>query len=292
MGLLLNAIYLGLLAALSPWLLWRAVRTGRYRDGLAAKLLGRVPSRSGARPCVWLHAVSVGEVNLLGTLIAEFSRCRPDCQCVISTTTRTGYELAKRKYPTLSVFYLPLDFTWAVRNAMARIRPDLLLLAELELWPNLIAAAKGAGARVAIANGRLSERSFRGYLRVRPLLARVLAQLDILAVQNEEYAARFRALGAPPNLVCVTGSIKFDGAQTDRGNRQTRELAALAGFAPHDVVFLAGSTQEPEESLALTAYRQLMVKHPRLRLVLVPRHPERFDAVARPLDESGLPWQR
>jgi 3-deoxy-D-manno-octulosonic-acid transferase len=175
---------------------------------------------------------------------------------------------------------------------MARIRPSLLLLAELELWPNFVRAAKQSGASVAIFNGRLSERSFRGYRRVRWLLAPVLRQLDAVAVQNDEYAERFVALGTPAARVRVTGSLKFDGAQGDRGNAKTMQLARLAGIGPEDIVFLAGSTQEPEEQLAIEAFEALADEHPRLKLVIVPRHPHRFDEVAALLERSRFTSQR
>ncbi len=289
---LLNVVYLLLILAASPWLLWAAVRKGKYREGYAAKFLGRVPRRTSKGTCVWLHAVSVGEVNLLAPLIREIARQRPDWECVVSTTTMTGKALANKKYPELTVFYCPLDFTWAVRAAMRRIRPDLLVLAELELWPNLIHAARRHGAPVAVINGRLSEHSFRGYRRIRPLVARLLRCIDLVAAQDDTYAERFRALGAIRERVHVTGSMKFDGAQTESSNPATRRLHELAGFDDHDVVFLAGSTQEPEEAVALEAYRRLRATWPSLRLVLVPRHPDRFGAVARLLDQSGVAWQR
>ena len=292
MPYLLNIFYLLLLIAASPWLVWSAIRKGKYREGFSAKFLGHVPVRSGDRPCLWLHAVSVGEVNLLASLLAEIDRRRLDWDCVISTTTVTGYALARKKYAGRMVFYCPLDFSWAVRTALARVRPACLVLAELELWPNLIAAAREHGTRVAIINGRLSDRSFRGYRRLRPLVARLLRQIDAIVAQNEEYAARFRTLGAPAGSVHVTGSMKYDGAQTNRLNPQTERLARLAGIEPDERIFLAGSTQEPEESLALETFRQLSDSHPRLRLVIVPRHADRFDAVAALVARSGLPWQR
>ena len=292
MPYLLNVIYLLVLLLASPWLLWQAWRKGKYRAGFAEKFLGRVPIRSGDRPCVWLHAVSVGEVNLLAVLIKEFERRRPDCECVISTTSVAGYQLAQKKYPRHSVFYCPLDFSWAVRAALRRVRPALLVLAELELWPNLIRAAGETGAKVAIVNGRLSDNSFRGYRRLRPFVASLLRRVDCLAAQNDECALRFLELGAKPDAVQVTGSLKFDGANTDRDNPATRRLRELAGIAETDLVFLAGSTQDPEETLALETFRSLSVDHPRLRLILVPRHPERFDEVARLLETSGLAWCR
>jgi 3-deoxy-D-manno-octulosonic-acid transferase len=292
MRYLLNLLYLALVVVLAPWFAVQAARTGKYRQGLGQKFLGLVPKRSGQARCLWVHAVSLGEVSLIGPLVAEFARRHPDWQIVISTTTLTGHALAKTRYAEHTVFYCPLDFSWAVRRAMRRVRPDLLVLAELELWPNLIAAARQHGARVAVVNGRLSDASFRGYRRFGWLTRRLLAGLDLVAAQDASYAERFVALGAPRAVVHATGSLKFDGAQTDRANPATVRLRALGGFDPSDIVFLAGSTQEPEEQLALAAYRELSAREPRLRLVIVPRHPERFEEVARLLDDSGLGWDR
>ena len=208
-----------------------------------------MPCGTVEQPCIWFHAVSVGEVNLLAVLLKEVAQQRPDVECCISTTTITGYDLAKQKYSQHTVFYCPLDFSWAVRRAMRRIRPSLVVLAELELWPNLIRAANEHGAKVAIVNGRLSERSFRGYHRIRRWLRSTLNRIDVIAVQTPEYAERFRALGAPSDRVTVTGSLKFDGATADRDNPRTQKLRELAGIAADDIVFLAGSTQDPEERL-------------------------------------------
>jgi 3-deoxy-D-manno-octulosonic-acid transferase len=289
---LLNAAYLTALLFLTPLIAWQSLRTGKYREGYREKLLGLVPRRDGSATCVWIHAVSVGEVNLVATLLRELRSAHSDWQFIVSTTSRAGYELARKKYADLSVFYCPLDFSWAVNNAMRRVRPTVLLLAELELWPNLIAAAKQHGARVAILNGRLSDHSFPRYRRIRPFVRRVLERIDLVAAQNEESAARFRALGAPAERVRATGSLKYDGAQTDRHNPRTAALRELAGFADDDIVFLAGSTQEPEEQIAIDIFRRLSADHPRLRLAIVPRHPERFNDVARLLDESQQNWCR
>jgi 3-deoxy-D-manno-octulosonic-acid transferase len=289
---LLNLAYLLLAALLSPCLLFQALVRGKYRQGWGAKLFGLVPRREGDAFCVWLHAVSVGEVNLLKPLVERIARTRPAWHVVISTTTRTGYALAKQKYDTHTVFYCPLDFSWAVRAAMRRVRPGLLLLAELELWPNLIRAAKASGATVAVVNGRLSPRSYRGYRRLRWLIGGMLRRIDLIAAQNEEYAERFLRLGARAESVHVTGSMKFDDVQTDRRNPATAWLKQLAGFGDDDVVFLAGSTHHPEEKLAIKTFRRLAEQHPQLRLVLVPRHAERFEEVARLLDRSRLAWQR
>jgi 3-deoxy-D-manno-octulosonic-acid transferase len=290
--MLLNLVYLAAIALASPWLLWQRLRYGKYREGWPARLLGRIPRRVGRARCLWLHAVSVGEVNLLAPILARFERLHPDWECVISTTTQAGFALAQKRYAPRMVFYMPLDFTWAVQRALRRIRPEILVLAELELWPNLIRAAKMAGAKIAVINGRLGDKSFRGYQRVGWLVRQTLARVDLIAAQSDEYAQRFCTLGAQRHKVHVTGSVKFDGAPCDRANAATRRLADLAGIGAGDIVFLAGSTQHPEESLAIDLYRRVQKDHPRLRLILVPRHPERFEEVARLLDKSGLAWQR
>lgn len=292
MRYLLNLVYLLLLAAVFPWLLWQAIRKGKYREGFAAKLLGQVPRREGDETCFWFHAVSVGEVNLVRPLLEEFHRRRPEWKCVLSTTTMTGMALAKKRYPELCVFYCPLDFSWAVAEAMGRIRPDVLVLAELELWPNLIASARRSGAKVAVVNGRLSENSARGYARIRPVVRSILHGIDVLAVQDGTYARRFRNLGAVEDSLHVTGSMKYDGAETDRNNQATTRLKEAWGIAKDDRVFLVGSTQAPEEALALDTYLQLAESHPELRLILVPRHPDRFETVAELLDARGVRWQR
>lgn len=294
LGWTLNLLYLVVLAVASPLLVWSAATKGKYREGFAAKLLGSAPLRQGNRPCIWLHAVSVGEVNLLATTLAEIARRRDDLDVVISTTTRTGYELAQRKYgPRHTVFYCPLDFTWATKRAMRRVRPDVLVLAELELWPNLIAAAKRYGGRVAIVNGRLSDNSYRGYRRLGKLVSHVLGQVDLIAAQDAATAQRFGDLrGRADDTIAVTGSLKYDGAQTNRQNPRSVELRRLAGYTADHTVLLAGSTQSPEEEIAVRVYRRLVAQHPELRLILVPRHPERFDEVARMLEGSGTEWQR
>ncbi|MAV34171.1 MAG: 3-deoxy-D-manno-octulosonic acid transferase [Planctomycetaceae bacterium] len=292
MRYVLNTLYLITLLAAAPWLLWVALRRGKYRRGWGAKLLGRVPRSTGEDEVIWFHAVSAGEVNLLVPLVAAWRVRYPHWTVCISTTTRTGYDLARERFSTLSVFYCPLDFSWAVSAALRRVRPTLLILAELELWPNLIAAARRQRVRVAVVNGRMSDRSLRGYRRLRLGVARMLCSIDVLAVQTEEYRSRFIALGARASAVHVTGSVKFDGAQTDRQNPATRRLATLAGIAPGERVFLAGSTQRGEELAAIETYQRLRTRYPELRLILVPRHPERFPEVAELLDRSGLCWAR
>lgn len=287
MPFLLNAVYLALLVVCSPWLIYRAVRSGKYRDGWSEKLFGRAPLRIGDRPCVWFHAVSVGEVLLLRSVLKELERRRPGWDLVVSTTTPTGLAVARRTFPDLVTFYAPLDFSWATARAVSRVRPTVLALVELELWPNLVWAAKEAGARVAVVNGRLSMRSHRGYRKLRGPLGPTLRRLDAVAVQTEEYAERFVDLGVPRQRVRVTGSVKYDGLECDRNNPKTLALRRELGLWASDVVFVAGSTMEGEEAAALAAYRAARAVHPGLRLIIVPRHAERFEKVAAWLRDQG-----
>lgn len=290
---LLNLAYLAFLAAVSPVLLFRIVARGKYRTGWGQKLLGRVPWRAGNRPCLWLHAVSVGEVLQLAPLLAALEERNPGLELVISTTTATGFDVAQKRYPGRPVFYFPLDFSWAVNEALSRIKPSAIALVELELWPNFIFAAAARRIPLALVNGRISQRSFRGYRRIRPLIGAILRKIVVLAVQSDTYANRLAQLGAAPNQIHVTGSIKFDSLETNRDNPRTAELRRTFDLRDSETVFIAGSTQAPEERFALESYVQLKVRFPNLRLILVPRHKERFEEVASLVErEFGLPLVR
>lgn len=299
-----NLIYLVLLAVFSPLLVYRALKHGKYRYGFKQKYFGRIPRRrnvlarigvvdSPAAKIVWFHAVSVGEVNLLRPILKLIRESKPHWHCVVSTTSLTGMELALKLFgDELTVFYCPLDFSWAVDKAIQRLRPDLLVLAEQELWPNLISIAKQYGTKVAIINGRFSETGYKRYLWVRRFIAPMFRQIDIIAAQSETYAGWFHRLGASADSIRVIGSMKFDGAKSDRNNPETQYLKSLAGISDDDIVFLAGSTQAPEEAFAVECYENLKNDFPRLRLILVPRHPERFEEVAALLEAKAVLWQR
>jgi 3-deoxy-D-manno-octulosonic-acid transferase len=293
MPYLLDAVYLLALLVLSPWLLYKALTTGKYRRGLWSKFTGSAALLAGSpRPTAWFHGVSVGEVHLLRQVVALFRRRHPGWECVISTSTDTGFDEARKRFPDLHVFWWPLDFSWAVRRALLRVRPGLVVLAEGEAWPNFVLAARAHGAPVAVVNGRMSPRSRRRYGLAAGLVRRLFARLDLVAAQTEDYAAAFRALGVAPSRAAVTGSVKYDGVETDRENPRTRELRRLLGVGPGDLVWVAGSTQAPEEELALGVYRRALAEHPNLRLILVPRQKERFAEVASLLRRAGVPCVR
>ncbi len=216
----------------------------------------------------------------------------PDWECVVSTTTRSGYGLAQARFPQLSVFYCPLDFSWAVRRAMRTHPATNAGAGRIGIVAQPDPRRPASGRRVAVINGRLSERSFRGYRRISPAGGSDAAATRPGRRPDFGICRAVSGPGASRQAVRITGSIKFDGAESDRGNAQTTRLAELAGIGLDDVVFLAGSTQEPEEQLALETYRRCVARFPRLKLILVPRHPERFDRVAQMLADSGIAWCR
>jgi 3-deoxy-D-manno-octulosonic-acid transferase len=292
MAYLLNLIYLAAAIALAPWLCWQAWVRKKPLRGLRAKWFGLAahPRFQPHRPTVWFHGVSVGEIHLLRQVVAQFRMRFPEWQCVISTTTGTGHDEAYKHFSDLPVIFWPFDFTWSVRNALRTIRPTLVLLSEGEIWPNFISAAQAAGVKVAVLNGRMSPRSARRLQTFRWLLAGTFAKLDWIGAQNDEYRAQYERLGAP--LVVTTGNIKYDGVVGDRHNAKTQAMRRLLGISSDAMVWVAGSTQDPEETVTLEIYRRARGAHPTLRLILVPRHPERFDEAARLLEHSGVAFVR
>ena len=295
MSFLLNLAYGVLLAAVFPVLLYRSLVHGKYRDGWGEKLFGRLPELGNVvsgQDRYWFHAVSVGEVLLLQSILPELRSRSPEAEIVLTTTTTTGHAVARDKFPEFTVAYFPLDFSWAVRRAISRIQPTQIILVELELWPNFLKAAQQSGIPLSLINGRLSEKSFRGYSKIRWLLKPVLQSFHLLAVQNETYAERFLKLGARAESVHVTGSAKFDRINTDRRNEHTQQLGKAFGLRQSESVFIAGSTQDPEEAIALETWLELRDEFPELRLILVPRHKERFEETARLVESYGLPLLR
>ena len=289
----LNLAYVSLLLMLSPVIIWRSLRHGRYRRGWKQKLFGSLPELSGDRPVIWFHAVSVGEVLQLQKVVEQFQIANGETySIVITTSTDTGFDLAKERFAGCTVCWFPLDFSWSVRTAIRRINPKMVVLMELELWPNFLAACKDAGVRTSLINARMSDRSFSGYSRMSRLVRSLFADFSVVAAQNEQYAERLKRLGTTSERTIVTGSIKFDGVQTDRSNAATQALRQLFDIGPDETVFIAGSTQSPEEQVALDAWQALAAEYPKLRLIIVPRHKERFDDVAALAAKSGASLHR
>ncbi len=283
-----------MLVSLPYWLLQMA-RHGKYRKGLAERL-GRVPSRlelpGGQEPVIWVHAVSVGEVLAVAGLVEELRRRSPQYRIFVSTTTDSGQALARKRFGESKVFHFPMDFVFAIRPYLKALRPELVVIAETEFWPNFIRLAHGSGARIAVVNARISDRSWPSYRRFRGLLRRLLAHLDLFLAQTPQDAARLQDIGANPERVRVTGNLKFDiPAPAPPAIVETvrRSIAATAAGP----VLVCGSTVEGEEPLLLKAFENLLVQHPRAAMILAPRHPERFPAVTALLERMSIRfWRR
>lgn len=288
--LLYNLALLAGTVASAPWWLWRMATTHKYREGLGERL-GKVPpylrSKAGERPVIWLHAVSVGEVLAVSRLIGELDATLPQLQVLVSTTTRTGQALARDRFGVNRVFYCPLDFPWAVNAHLEALRPRLLILAETEFWPNLLAACARRRIPVVVVNARISDRSWPRYRMLRRLWRPFLSKISRALAQSELDATRLKDIGLVPDRVSVSGNLKFDvrAAQEAEATQVMRTLASGLRFV------VAGSTLDGEEAALLDLWPRLaQAGDGRLAMILAPRHPERFGAVAALLQKSGLAW--
>lgn len=282
----------GLVVSLPYWMFGRR-RHGKYREGLGERL-GKVPLRlrREAGPVIWIHAVSVGEVLAVSKLAGELGRHFPQHRVMVSTTTSTGQKLAMKHFGEDNVFYFPLDFAFAIRPYFSVLQPKLIVLAETEFWPNFLRLAHRSGARVAVVNARISDRSWPGYRRVRRILADVLRNVDLFLAQTEEDASRLRDIGAATERVEVSGNLKFDvtAPAPPAIIASLRSAFLQAGAGP---VVVCGSTVEDEERLLLRAFENVLVSRPRAVMILAPRHPERFGKVAQLLEQLGIRfWRR
>ena len=273
-----------------PWWIIQMLRLGKYRSGLAERL-GFVPARlNDARPgCIWVHAVSVGEVLAVSQLINDLQRQHPERQIFVSTTTATGQKLARQRFGENRTFFMPLDFGFAVRRYLNALKPQLIVIAETEFWPNLLHLARKGRTSVAIVNARISDRSFPRYKRFRWFFGHVLSQVDLFLTQTAEDAQRLRAIGAPTERVRVSGNLKFD----IRPNMQPALITGLrAAIGRNSPVIVCGSTAEGEEEPLLTAFKTVQQQFPTAVMILAPRHPERFEKVAALISSEGFALQR
>jgi 3-deoxy-D-manno-octulosonic-acid transferase len=283
----------GLLVTLPYWLLQR-MRHGKYRAGLSERL-GRIPQRlvvQPTQPVIWVHAVSVGEVVAISGLVAELAKRFSQHRVVISTTTDTGQKLAGTRFGEENVFYFPLDLAFAIRPYLRLFQPELIVIAETELWPNFLRLAHASGARIAIVNARISDRSLPGYRRFRHLLTGVLQQVDLFLTQTGEDARRLAQIGAPTDRVHTTGNLKFD-VPAPVPPPIVASLRASFQQANSGPVIICGSTVDGEEPLLLQAFMNVLASHPHAVMILAPRHPERFSEVAELLEHLGIRfWRR
>lgn len=277
---------LGLLL-LSPYFLFQALAHRKYVTGLRERL-GFLP-KLDHQPVIWLHCVSVGETQAARPLVERIAMELPRHALVVSTVTLTGQKLARDLFRSHAarVFYFPFDWRWSVRRALKAVNPAAVLVMETELWPNFLRECHRRDIPVALVNGRISRKSYARYATIGFFLRRVLACVTMAIMQSERDAERIRGLGMPAERVFTSGNLKFDAGSGD----QKTDVATRFGLRAEAPLVLAASTHAPEERIVLESFKRLRESSP-VRLMLAPRHPERFNEVAELIQGSGLSWAR
>lgn len=289
--------YLAATPVLATALAWKAWRKGKYRESAPAMLGRRLGSEDADRwrqGCIWVHAVSVGEAVAARAMLPLLKKAWPDVPVLLTTVTETGQAAARDMEGTLvdAVRYFPADFSWIVKRFLGTYRPKVLVLMETELWPNVLDLAAASGAPIVVMNGKISERSFRGYSRFGGILRGPLSRISAYCMQTEGDARRIGELIGDPSRVTVTGNCKFDVPMEAASAEKRGELRAAAGLAEDQRTVIAGSTHPGEEEIILRAFEQVRMEFPDTVLLLVPRHPERFNGVWAGLQASGFAARR
>ncbi|MEI8139253.1 MAG: 3-deoxy-D-manno-octulosonic acid transferase [bacterium] len=291
--LIYNLLFPVLFLAMLPYFLFRMCRRGGYAKGFMQRLgiydVG-LKARIRERPRVWVHAVSVGETYVALRFMEEWRQVQPDIAFVMTVNTSTAHTLASKALNKVDVLvYFPVDFHWVIRRVLCLLNPKMLVLTECEFWPNLIRMSKARGIPVLLINGRMSDRSFKGYHRLRWLFTPLLRMVDHLCVQGPQDRDRYLALGAAPEHVQETGSAKYDVALKEPGDLATASAILASGrMGPGDLILLGGSTWPGEEDVLLEYFVQAKSLHAGLKLVLVPRHAERREEVVAMIAQRGL----
>ncbi|MBW1739987.1 MAG: 3-deoxy-D-manno-octulosonic acid transferase [Deltaproteobacteria bacterium] len=296
---LVYAAYIGLtsgmlVSCLPPFWIYTRL-SGRYGKGLGERL-GFIPRTltqclSGS-PRIWIHAASLGEVKVAAPLVKALTRIIPGCSVILSTTTEHGRDLARKTFKQdIPITYAPIDFIGSVRKALSRVRPDVLVFLETEIWPTWLAEARQKGIKTALINGRISVRSIGGYLKFRPFFRNILKNVDAFSMILEEDAARIRAMGADPHKIEVNGNAKYDLLASIADPAMEAEMRQILNLEASHHVFVAGSTREGEEAMVLEAYEKILRQFPDTVLIIAPRHIERIPVIGSLVERHGLRYQ-
>ncbi len=275
-----------------PFFLTQMIFAGKNYGSFRQKLgflPGEISARDGGEPRIWVHAVSVGEVSAIHPLLRRLREAYPQASLFLSTGTASGQRVARERVPEASaVFYFPLDLPWIVRRVLRRLRPDVFITAETELWPNFLRIARREGTRTMLANGRISDRSFPRYRKTRFFWTAVLDHVDVCSMIGVHDGERVIAMGANPVTVFVNGNCKFDQAAFSADPVFREEMENLLGLGAGEPVFAAGSTHEGEEEIIVQAFLKMRRRYPGMVLAIVPRHVERAGQIEKLLAGAGL----
>jgi len=275
-----------------PYYGFRILFTGKYRCSVGPKFgFNRQDLYEGMQgtPRIWIHAVSVGEVTAAAPIVASLRADFPGACLILSTGTETGQKMALQLIPeATAVIFFPLDIPWIVRRLIRRVRPDLFVLTETELWPNFLRICRKGGIQVVMVNGRLSPHSFQRYYRTRFFWRKVLKYIDQMGVISDIDAQRARAIGMVADKIHVLGNAKYDGLAAKVSRELQEKTARRLNMAVDERVLVAGSTHEGEETIILEVYQKLLAVYPDFKLILVPRHIERAGKVMDLVRQSGF----
>ncbi|MBA2368267.1 MAG: 3-deoxy-D-manno-octulosonic acid transferase [Candidatus Protochlamydia sp.] len=281
---------LAILAA--PKMLYHLYKHKKYLGSLGPRLGLNYPIfEKSHHPLIWIHAVSMGEAKAVVSLARELKFHYPNARLVVSSITETGHAEVQRSFPFADYrVYLPFDFSFIVRRIMQQASPDVVILCESDFWFNFLRYAKKEGALLALVNGKISSRS-KNRFRAAPFFSKPLFNLfEVLCIQNEFYAKRFLQAGAPSMKMEVTGNLKLDDEYPQLCPEETAEWRKKLGIGPDQLVLTIGSSHHPEEQLFLTHLKDIWKKYPELKVLIVPRHPERFKEVESLLENEDLSW--
>ncbi|MBI4834695.1 MAG: 3-deoxy-D-manno-octulosonic acid transferase [Planctomycetes bacterium] len=288
MSFIINIIYILAIIIVLPYYLVKFITTPSARMGLWQRF-GFIPKID--KPSIWLHGASVGELKSVELLIEKLLTDYPDYAIVLSSLTPTAQSLIRKKYPNSLCIFFPIDLSWVVKRALRRINPRLIILLEQEIWPNFIRAASGMKIPVLLLNARITEKSFNRYSKSGLIFKPSLAMLSHFGVQDETYAQRYAQLNVPKERITVTGNMKYDmikNPPAERDSAPLRKLQDEMGIRDKDIVLIAGSTSAPEEEILLDIYSNLKATISNLKLILAPRHPERFCEVESLIKSKGF----
>lgn len=291
-----NILLIILLIFTFPFWIFKVLTKEKHRKGFWEKLgfgtelgteFNSIPEAGSGR--IHIHAVSVGEVIAATPFIKELRQRHPEIRLILSTVTPTGNEVARKRLPEVDhILYSPFDLPWSVKKFINRVRPDLYVSVETELWPNFLREVKRSGAKSIIINGRISPDAFKGYKRLRPLMKKVLSNVDLFCMQSDEDAMRIREIGASPESVMVTGNMKYDQKFIEMDEDASYAKMLLFGINKGDKVIVAGSTHPGEDEAILSSYFECLKDDEKLRLIIVPRHIERTADIERLAKAKGL----